>query len=432
MLADFKPLQAWRYDPKKVTIDQVIAPPYDIISPDEQNSLYQRSNHNCIRLILNQREASDRDQNNPYTRANQFFKSWQQEKILVKESKPAYYLYRQFFKDPHTQEEKSRTAIMGRLRLEPFEKGVVVPHEKTLSKAREDRKRLLEATGANFSPVFGLYDDPDAKITGLYKGVSGEAPLFDAVDDKGVRHVVWALTDAKLTGKIHEEFQNKKIYIADGHHRYTTALHYAEKQRLLNPHAGELDSDYVLMALVEFHDPGMILFATHRWLSQFDSFDEAQLVEKLKIFFSVEEIPMNKLIKELDKPASEKIQFGLLFKSMKSYQVTLNDFKKVRQEMPADQTDRWCQMDVAILSHFILKKLWALPEDKWESVIRYTHSTKEAISEVENGKFAVTFLLKPPQVEVLRDMGETKELLPQKSTYFWPKLASGLVFYSHH
>ena len=439
-MADFRPFQSWRYNPGKVDLQEVIAPPYDIISPMEQRQLHELSPYNCVRLILNQETSSDDELNNRYTRARDFFQSWRCNEVLMREPKPAYYLYRQIFKDPYDGDVKKRFALFGVLKLESYEKGIVVRHEKTLSKPREDRKKLLEATHTNFSPVFGLYEDTPKKLAAIYQGVASKPPLFEVQDGAGVRHEVWVLDDANLNQKIHQILSEKKIYIADGHHRYQTALDHGRARRLAEniPEGTEIPSDFVLMALVEFHDPGLVIYPTHRMITSFESASKVaferqsadEITRVLNDDFEVEKADKNSLIGKLGGKAADRIAFGLRIKGG-AYILTLKDWKRSRNKMPAGKPDIWYQVDVNILGHLVFASLFGMPENKWEGILQYTHSNEDAMAAAETGRAQAVFLLRAPKVEVLRDMGKAQELLPQKSTYFYPKLASGLVFYHH-
>ena len=431
MLADFRPFQAWRYNLDQVRIDQVIAPPYDVISGEEQNALYERSPFNCVRLILNKEEASDQDQANRYTRARDFFQDWKKKGILTQESSPCFYYYRQTFKHPLTGETKERSALLGRFKIEAFEKQIVIPHEKTLSKPRADRRRLLEATRTNFSPVFGLYEYDHGQNEAIHT-ILQKAPLFDTTDDQGVKHAVWVVEDPQVIEGIHRGISAQKVYIADGHHRYQTSLEYAQEQRALRKAKPEeeLDSDFTLMALVHFYDPGMLILPTHRMILPFDGYNPAKLAEALKPIFQVEALEFDQIQKRLAQSAKQ-VQMGLQFENGTSYLLTFQDPAEARRKMPEGKADLWYDLDVALVSHLILGSLWGIPESQWESTIRYTHSTAEALKQVKSKQVAASFFLRAPKVELLRDMGAHRELMPQKSTYFYPKLASGLVFNQH-
>ncbi len=438
-MADFRPFRAWRYNPEKVDFQQVIAPPYDVISEEAQEKFYRRSPHSCIRLILNKIEASDTETNNRYTRARDCFAEWRREGILVREEKPCFYLYRQTFHELRPSPEKTRIALLGRLKLEPFEKGVVVPHEKTLSKPKEDRRKLLEATETNFSPIFGLYDDPKKEVGAVIRGIFNQAPFYRAVDDENVRHEVWILDDPKVIEKLQTIFKHHKIYIADGHHRYQTSLDHSVRvrEKLRTPQGTEIPSDFILMALVDFYDPGLVLMPTHRMILPFEGLEPETAVKALEPFFDIQKMAADKIFEELRKNtgASKKddgrVSFGLIFKTGASFLIRLKDPRKAKEKMGIAKADAWCGLDVVLLNHLILAKLWNLPESQWEATIRYTHSDEEAVASVKNGKAEAVFLLQDPPVKILREMGDIRELLPQKTTYFYPKLASGLVFHQH-
>ncbi len=426
MMADFRPFQALRYNPSRADIEKVIAPPYDVISPEEQLLLYQRSPYNCIRLILNRIEDSDNGERNRYLRARNFFHEWKAQGILVQDPRPGYYLYRQIFSDPISGASRERLALLGRLRLESFEKGIVIPHEKTLSKPREDRRKLLETTQANFSPVFGLYEDSSAIMASLYEEAVSAAPLFEAKDDQSVRHALWAIQGASEIQQIQRALSQERIYIADGHHRYQTALEYSQDVRRQRGASSksEIPTDSVLMALVEFRDPGLVLMPTHRLLPAIEGLDLARLTDLLRPYFKVEPIDPERM-------NFASGSFGLLLASGAAYCATLEDRSRVKPLMRAGKPDFWYDLDVNLLNDLVFEHVLGLNEARRETLLRYTHSLQEAVRQVEKGSAQAAFLLNPPRVEILREMGEARELLPQKSTFFYPKLASGLVFYSH-
>ncbi|MFA6600562.1 MAG: DUF1015 domain-containing protein [Candidatus Omnitrophota bacterium] len=434
VMCDFRPFRAWRYNLKKIKFSDVIAPPYDVISAEAQDRLYARSPQNCIRLILNKKEAGDSETHNGYLRARQFFQEWRSGGVLTQDSAPCFSLYRQTFSDPADGDVKTRTAILGRIRLEPFEKGIVIAHEKTLSKPKEDRRKLLEATRTNFSPVFGLYEDTGREILGSFGAVLAAKPDYEGVDDDGVRQEVWVLRDSATVARIQKAFSEKKIYIADGHHRYQTALDHSRRVREAEgvSSAEELPSDFVLMALVEMSDPGLVLMSTHRMILPFTGFDSGKAVCALEPFFRTEAMTSESILARLKEPdAPAEPSMGLLFSDGRGFLLTLRDLRKAMEKMGLEKPELWCGLDVSLVSHLILGKLWGLPESEWEGTIRYTHSASEAVRKAASGEFAAVFLLKDPPVRILRDMGAIGELLPQKTTYFYPKLASGLVFYHH-
>src|SRR5664279_698626 len=293
---DFQPFKAWRYNTEHVKVSTVLAPPYDVISPEKQQKLYENSPFNCIRLILNKKDSADTDQKNAYTRARDTFQEWQREGILIQDQEPCFYVYRQTFKDPVTHSTKNRFALLGRVRLEPFEKGIIVPHEKTLHGPKVDRMRLLKTVQTNFSPVFGLYKDKSFEVRSLIQDPMNSRPLFEAEDDDKIVHTLWAIEDADILAKLHKTLQSKKVYIADGHHRYETALEYARQKRE-EQHASSgilFPFDYMYMALVSFDDPGFIVLPTHRIVTKLGmTGDEA--IRRLGEYFKVEKVSLAQL-----------------------------------------------------------------------------------------------------------------------------------------
>ncbi len=433
-LADFRPFRAFRYDMSRVQAKDVLAPPYDVISPAEQEALYQRSPYNCIRLILNKILESDTDADNRYTRARDFFSKWKSEGILKKEEKPSFYLYQQKFKDPRTGKEHNRSAFLGALKLEPFDKQIVIPHERTLAKPRADRRRLLEATQTNFSPVFGLFEDSKNEIIPLIPGIAASSkPLFDVTDDKGVTQTLWQISDEALVRKLREAFSAQRIYIADGHHRYQTSLEYSLERRAAQGASEnqELPSDFVYMALVGFHDSGLALLPTHRLLTGVKDFNAPKLLESLKAYFQVDAVKPAELMPRIEKASQTASALGLALSGEEGYLLTLKDAAKAKAAMLPGKPDVWYNLDVNIFAYLILKAILGLSETEWESHLQFTHADDEAVAEISSKKVQAAFLLKAPKVQVLADMGKVRELMPQKSTYFYPKLASGLLFYQH-
>ena len=426
-MAEFKPFKAYRYQLQKVTLTEVIAPPYDVISLAGQDRLYQKSPYNCIRLILNREEAQDSEKQNRYTRARDFLAEWIRQGVLTQEQQPAFYVYQQDFKDIRSGEQKTRTSILGRLKLEPFDRGVVIPHEKTLAKPKADRRKLFEATDTNLSPVFGLYEDANGEARAQLEAIMSRLCDAEASDEDGVRHRLWVVQEAAATGAFSRFMEKRPVYIADGHHRYQTALDYAADLRAKEgvAAASEQPYDSVLMALVAFEDAGISLYPTHR-LVTLEKGDAAARLEKLKQYFDVEPAAAENLVQQIETSPASQTKFGLLLDG-KAWLLSLKDWKAASAKIPAGKPELWYKLDVSLVSHLILGDLWGVPESAWENVIRYTHSDPEALEWAHKNPAAAVFVLKAPLVSVLRDMGQARELMPQKSTYFYPKLASGLV-----
>ncbi|MBI3316682.1 MAG: DUF1015 domain-containing protein [Candidatus Omnitrophica bacterium] len=429
-MTDYRPFRAHHYNPSKINLSQVIAPPYDVISVQEQEDLYEQSPYNVVRLILNKEKPDDSDQDNRYTRARNFFSDWCHEQILLREEKPCFFLYRQIFRRPETGEKLSRFSLLGILKLEPFEKGIVVAHEQTLARPKADRRRLLETTQTNFSPVFGLYEDESEKLPPLFSEILKAKPNFYAVEGDTV-HEVWKISEDSSLHEIQEFISGKNIYIADGHHRYQTALDYAREMHRKEgvPEARLQPYDFVLMALVRFEDEGLVLLPTHRAVKPFSGFDPKKLLESLKPFFKVEAVP-GSFLQKGTRYLQGLTSFDLVLKD-DGYHLTLEHPEKVKALMPPGKPEIWYSLDVNLLAYLIFHKLMDLAPEAWETQLRFTHSEQEVLEWVKRGEVAAAFLLRAPQVKILKQMGEVKELMPQKSTYFYPKLASGLVFYHH-
>jgi len=434
-MADFRAFKALRYNLDKTSLQSVIAPPYDVISPAGQDRLYQKSPLNCIRLILNKEEPGDQEGRNRYTRARDFLQEWIQQGVLAQEESAAFYLYRQTFADLRDGKSKTRVAVFGQLKLEPFEKGIVIPHEKTLSKPKQDRLRLLQATETNLSAVFGLYEDPDAKIRTVLNACLAQPAQCQAVDEENVRHELWTLRDGLVVETLTKQWAAKNVYIADGHHRYQTALDYslARRKKENVPADKEMPYDSILMAMVAFEDAGIVLYPTHRMvnLSAYPALtrDSQAALAKLEPYFDIQSLAANQFVTTLESAPEGKVQLGLLLGGQ-SWILTLKDWRQAKQYMPAGKPDVWYQLDVAVLSHLVLGHLWGIPDSEWEAVISYTHSDPEALEYAGKNPAAAVFLLKAPRVQILSEMGRAGELMPQKSTYFYPKLASGLVFHA--
>jgi len=434
---DFQPFRAWRYNPEQVKISTVLAPPYDVISPEKQQKLYEKSPFNSVRLILNKKGPEDTDQNNAYTRARDTFQEWQKQGILMQEQEPCFYVYRQTFKDPLTRATKNRFALLGCVRLEPFEKGIIVPHEKTLRGPKEDRLKLLRTVQANFSPVFGLYEDEGFEIRSIIQDPMNSSPVFEAEDDDKIVHALWVIEDPDILARLHRILQSKKVYIADGHHRYETALEYAGQQRekqhsssfVFFPSFMNLPSDFMYMALVSFEDPGFIVLPTHRIVTNL-GMTGGEAILRLGEYFKVEKVPLEKLKEITASYDQEGRIFGMVL-GEGCFLLTMIDKTMARARMISGKPDVWYDLNVNVLAHLIFSELLGLKEERWEAVLKFEHTVDGAIAPLRKGGAEAVFLLQPPKVEMLEKMGAVNERMPQKSTYFYPKLATGLVFYSH-
>lgn len=432
LIFNCQPFRAWRYNTQRVKMSDVIAPPYDVISPEKQQKFYEKSPHNVIRLILNKKEPADTDANNNYTRARDFLMEWQKKGILTREDEPCFYVYRQTFTDPLSGQQKHRFALLGRVKLEPFEKGIIIPHEKTLKGPREDRMKLLRMVKTNLSPIFGLYKDDGFEVRGLIQDPINSKSLFEAGDDDGILHTLWAISDSDIVSKLHKAMSHKKVYIADGHHRYETALAYAQQLReeMGVPQRVIMPFEFVYMALVSFDDPGFIVLPTHRIVSDL-GMDGREAVRKLQEYFKVEPAPIEKIKEITEEQGKKNMTFGLLLRDEGTFLLTMIDKEKARGKMVRGKPPVWYDLNVNVLGHLIFSELLHIPETRWESLLKFEHTVEGTVELAKKTGAHAAFFLSPPKVEMLEKMGAVGERMPQKSTYFYPKLATGLVFYSH-
>lgn len=420
---EFRPFRAWHYEPRRVTLGRVIAPPYDVISPEERELLYQKDPLNVVRLILG-KEPDFHD------RAALRWREWSRKGVLVNDSVPAYYLYQQTFQHPLTSRTLKRTAVIGTLKLE--ESGTVLPHEATFSGPKRDRLLLLEKTHCNLSPIFGLVPDPRKALTALGKECEEKAPLLEAGEEEGTTHRVWALQDKKNQDAIHRLVAEEKILIADGHHRYETALEYRRRKRQkLTGAPPEAPYDFVMMALVGFQDEGLLVLPTHRLLRSLAPWSDREFLERLKEHFEVRPVPADQLFQTLeDQPVREKV-FGIAFRKKEGYLLRLKNLNCVKKNLSIKKPDLWYEVEANLLNHFVFDKIWGLSEEKRREKIEYTHLAGEAVQKVEEGGAEAALLLRSPQLALIQELADLGEKMPQKTTFFYPKLASGLFFYYH-
>lgn len=419
-MAHVIPYRALRYTEKAGDLKALACPPYDIISEEQRKAYLSTNPHNIIRLEL------PRDGENPYTVAGETLKNWLKEGILAEDEAPAFYVYDITFTD--AGEQKHITGLVGRVQLREFSDGVVLPHEETLSKAKADRLQLMQATGCNFSDIYSLYraEEPDSPIHDVMRLVGEDAPVSEFTDDEGLTHRLWAVTDPGKTAAITKAFEDKKLYIADGHHRYETALNY---RRWLQEQ-GETcpDADYCMMMLVEMSHPGLVVYPTHRMLRDLSDFSAENLLCACADYFTVEKMPIKKLDEGLGRAyAAHQKAFGFVSESVTAL-LTLKDVAVMNELLP-DLSPASRQLDVTVLHTLILERLLKIDKENMAKQINlsYTRDADEAIETVKTGVANACFLLNPTRVSEIGEVAAAGEKMPQKSTYFYPKLITGLT-----
>lgn len=421
-LLDFRPFRAWRYQTSHVALNGVIAPPYDVISPAERDALYEKSPFNVVRLILG-REVPF------YEHAAQCWKEWTQKGILAQDDHRALYLYEQVFHHPVDSRKMSRMAMVGILKLD--EPGAVLRHESTFEGPKKDRFLLLEKTKTSLSPIFGLYQDA-GKLSGLFSSYRKSRPLFEAGDGEGVLHRGWAVGKEDDQKIIHDFLATQKVLIADGHHRYETALEYRRQMRQKFPEArAEAPFDFVMMALVSSEDPGLLVLPTHRIIRSLAPSSPEQLEKNLREYFDCTPGSADQMVSSLQTLSQDRKVFGLTLKGNRNYLIQLKEPNTVRSKLPPAKPAIWYEIEANLLTHLVFDRIWGLAQEKRQGVIEYTHSSEEAVRAVQEGRGEAAFLMRAPEVDTIRQLAYAGERMPQKTTYFYPKLGSGLFFYHH-
>ena len=410
------------------SLSDVVAPPYDVISPELQDALYAKHPCNVVRLILNKQELSDDEQNNRYTRAKQFLKNWMSQGALFTEGEPAIYVYHQIFKS--LGQTYTRRGFMARMRLSRFGQGQVFPHEETMSGPKIDRLMLTAVCRANLSQVFGLYPDPEGQVDRLLDdAIAGMTPL-EAVDHLGVVHRVWVLNDMKTISEISAAIGPRPLFIADGHHRYETACNYRDQVYDSGALKPEHPANYVLMQFVAMEDPGLVVLPTHRLFRGVPSMNSAELTAKLAGHFAIRAAGQGAAaattVWEDIETCGKQAALGLFTQADQQWLIAeLNDAGRAKMaEISADHGPEWQGLGVAVLHRLVVDTLLAqhdLPKPS------YVHLVDDVVAGLRTGEYPLAALVMPATVNHIRDISVHGERMPAKSTYFYPKLLSGLV-----
>jgi len=410
------------------SLSDVVAPPYDVIGPDLQETLYKKHPANVVRLILNRKEPWDDEANNCYLRAKKFFKSWREEGVLFTEADPAIYVYHQQFDvggRTHT-----RRGFMARMRLSRFGEGTVFPHEETMPSPKMDRLMLTVVCKANLSQIFGLYPDPAGEVQELLEeAIAGQAPI-EATDHLGVVHRMWPLADVAVISALAAKVGPKPLFIADGHHRYETACEYRNQIYDSGALGPDHPADFVLTMFVAMEDPGLVVLPTHRLFRGLPDIASEELVARLDDCFTWRPAGSGRAAAETVWEDIETVgrQDTLALYTQKDDRWTIVELTEAgRQKMTEatkDHNPEWRELGVAILHQLIVQTLLEktdLPKP------RYVHQIEEVVEGLGTGEFALAALVMPATVEHIRTISLQGERMPAKSTYFYPKLLSGLV-----
>jgi len=417
-------------------MEEVITEPYDRIPPFLQEEYYNRNPYNVVRIILGKEDDPEHPEKDKYKRAKIYLDQWEKEGILVREDQEALYLYKQEFQVRN--EKKMRMGLIARVKLEEFSTRKVLPHEKTFPKHKVDRLNLLKATNTNTGQIFLLYNDDNGNVSEAIKGAMANAELGAEVrDEDNFRHILWIIKDKDDIQRIQSAMADKVLIIADGHHRYETSLNYQKFQTEgLSEIKGTESFNYIMMTLFRLDDPGLTILPTYRLVKGLDKLSGQRFNELLSANFEISEIDWPDTS---DREAIGKVQekilsgihaFGAFIPSLnKAFILRLKSEDILDREISDDKSKEWKYLDVAILHSLIIDRLEALSSEPFslENNVSYIRNLEEGIEQTVKGEFQLLFLLKPVSLFQIREVVENGELMPQKSTDFFPKLKSGLV-----
>jgi len=439
-MARIYPFRAWRYNSSAVRLDDVVTQPYDKITPAMQQAYYQRSPYNLVRIILGLPELFDSERGESvYTRAARDFSAWREQGILAQEKDPCIFAYSQRFKVPGSDVVKERRGFIALGKVQDYSDKVVFRHEQTLSKPKGDRLNLLKATRAHFGQIFMLYSDPAGSIEKILYDGAGQADA-EVTDEYGVLHRPWKVSDPNTINLLTTAMADKKLIIADGHHRYETALNYSKEHAASEPAKTETSTSQlpqppypeaaVMMSFVNMDSDGLVVLPTHRVVHSLTNFDPVALACAAEEFFTVDALPVAEATNYIGKLTSQK---GTAFIAVtRAGALLLRAKAEPVAAALAALPERQRQLDLSSLHSIVLDRLLGLDAEKVreQTNLRYLRDAAEAVDQVRRGEADVAFLTNPVSMEQLREVAFAGDVMPQKSTDFYPKLLSGLTIYA--
>jgi len=432
-MADILPFRALRYDLQRVSANQVVTQPYDKISPAMQERYYAASPYNLVRIILGHREPADNTTNNVYTRAAAYGRDWRAQGILKQDSAPSVYAYSQTFTAPSGKNFERRGFIaLGR--VEDYSAKVVFRHEQTLAKPKADRLDLLRATRVHYEQLFLLYED-SGEIDSLLTPGLHTAPTIDVGDEYGVAHRVWQISDASVIASVQGKMRDKKLVIADGHHRYETALNFRNECRAAVG-AGAAPNDpygFVMMTFVNINNPGLLVLPTHRVVHSLEEFSPDNFQNASRAFYEIEEVDPALDVTAATALLRERGRAGTALLAVTADRaLALHSPKPAAAKFFAGLSAGQQSLDVVQLHKCLLEGVLKLSEEsiRNQQNLSYLREASEALAQVRQGAANIAFLMNPCPVRQVRDIALAGEVMPQKSTDFYPKLLSGLTAYA--
>lgn len=431
-MVEIKPFKGIIYNKEKIkNLSEVMCPPYDIISEDMQTELYNKHPYNFVRLTLNKITPNDNENYNRYTRARDLFEKWQKEKILIEVEEEAVYPYKISYRIDNQSNVFNGFFVL--LKIDPSYR-YIKAHEHTLAKPKEDRLNLMRACKTNFEPIELLYIDKEDKIKKKIDE-SLDKPIIDVIGYDNFNHKLWKLEDKRTISFIKKQLEKKILFIADGHHRYQTSIDFAnemkEKTGIKDENA---PFNYIMVVLANMFDKGLTILPTHRLVKK-RNLGVEDVLKDLKIYFFVEEkdvdpsISVDEVSKRIKKDIETKSEHKFaLYTKNKYYILTLKD-TSIMDRFASDRSKTWRTLDVSILHKIVFEHLMGIDQSNIEEHLKYTRVDSEAIDLVNKGKFDFSVIMNATKIEELKDVADAGEHMPQKSTYFLPKMLSGLVMY---
>ena len=436
-MAEIIPFKGILYNLEKINnFADVITPPFDVISKKDQQKFYKSHPNNIIRLILGKSGQKDTNQNNRYTRAADQFNNWLSDGIMIQDTKPAFYLTAIDFS--FENRKVTRYGLIALIRLEPFEKGVVLPHEKTFSGVRSERLELMKACRANLSSIFSLYADRNHVFDLLKEAALKNEPDLNFTDASGILHRLWRITDTNLHRHVFDSMKGSKIFIADGHHRYETALKYREYLSENDPDFNEdHPANYVMMYLCSMEDPGLVILPAHRMLREVDESRLNTSIEKAENYFDIKTISFKE--ETFEKAREEFISclksdvskntIGIFVKNRLKFYLLMLKPNVMEQKFGNEIPESLKYIDVTVLTRLIFMEILGFDRERLDNdkLIGYSSIAEEAVEKVNAGKYDIAFILNPTRIEQVRRIAEEGLIMPRKATYFYPKVIVGQV-----
>ena len=442
-MATVEAFRGIRYNPQKLaSLAEVVTPPYDVIAADQQAAYYARSPFNVIRVELGQKLPDDNDEKNAHTRAQEYLQAWQSQGVLIRDRQPSFYLVSTRY--PTAEGQATRWGLIAQVGLEPFsDHGHILPHEQTFPAIKSERLGLMRASGMNTSPIFALFDDRDQLINRLGKYAHDLKPLIEFEDDSGARHCMWRLADQDRNADIQAAFTDRRLYIADGHHRYETCLAYRDERAQVDQNFNDRHpANGTLMYVSSMQDPGLQVLPTHRALPAVDEHLRQAFIQRAESHFDIQPIAMDpddaataarRLSAALDGVPAESGLGVAIRGDARLYRLKLRPDAATRiyaDDLPSPLR----RLNVTLLSEFVFPKLLEMDSAKLDDAhsVHFRHDAADTVAQVHRGTYDMAFILKATPVEQVRAIAEAGLSMPRKTTYFAPKVITGLVMRALH